>query len=291
MRAGVDDVREHRALRVGKNHPDVRRGALHEAPDARQRAPGADAADDGIQAMLHLRPDLGSGPRFVCARVGRIGKLIDIEGAGGFIGDPLRHVLVILGMALADVRARHHDLDAHRAQVKDLLLAHLVGDDEPQPIALVNRRECETEAGVAGGRLDDRSARREFSFLLGGLDHPQRDSILDRATGILRFELRVELATTRVELRQADHRRVADQVEGIGVGCHATLPVNMVIWVAMKTTIEIPDPLFRKAKSRAAERGQTLKEFVTHMVPRSIVDPWFGFGGVGFGGHRFHHHW
>ena len=31
----------------------------------------------------------------------------------------------------------------------------------------------------------------------------------------------------------------------------------------MKTTIEIPDPLFRKAKSRAAERGQTLKEFVT----------------------------
>ena len=30
----------------------------------------------------------------------------------------------------------------------------------------------------------------------------------------------------------------------------------------MKTTIEIPDPLFRKAKSRAAERGQTLRAFV-----------------------------
>lgn len=29
----------------------------------------------------------------------------------------------------------------------------------------------------------------------------------------------------------------------------------------MKTTVEIPDPLFRQAKSRAAERGQTLKEF------------------------------
>jgi hypothetical protein len=34
----------------------------------------------------------------------------------------------------------------------------------------------------------------------------------------------------------------------------------------MKTTIEIPDPLFRKAKSRAAERGQTLKEFVTEAL-------------------------
>lgn len=30
----------------------------------------------------------------------------------------------------------------------------------------------------------------------------------------------------------------------------------------MKTTIEIPEPLFRKAKSKAAERGQTLKEFM-----------------------------
>ncbi len=31
----------------------------------------------------------------------------------------------------------------------------------------------------------------------------------------------------------------------------------------MKTTLEIPDPLFRKAKASAAERGQSLKDFVT----------------------------
>lgn len=36
----------------------------------------------------------------------------------------------------------------------------------------------------------------------------------------------------------------------------------MVIW-AMKITLEIPDPLFRKAKSKAAERGQSLKQLVT----------------------------
>jgi hypothetical protein len=34
----------------------------------------------------------------------------------------------------------------------------------------------------------------------------------------------------------------------------------------MKTTIDIPDPLFRKAKSRAAERGQSLKELVTEAL-------------------------
>jgi hypothetical protein len=36
----------------------------------------------------------------------------------------------------------------------------------------------------------------------------------------------------------------------------------MVLWWTMKTTIEIPDPLFSKAKSRAAERRQSLKDFV-----------------------------
>ena len=34
----------------------------------------------------------------------------------------------------------------------------------------------------------------------------------------------------------------------------------------MKTTLEIPDPLFRRAKSKAAERGQSLKQFVTEAL-------------------------
>ena len=34
----------------------------------------------------------------------------------------------------------------------------------------------------------------------------------------------------------------------------------------MKTTLEIPDPLFRRAKATAAERGQSLKEFVTEAL-------------------------
>jgi hypothetical protein len=38
----------------------------------------------------------------------------------------------------------------------------------------------------------------------------------------------------------------------------------------MKTTVEIPDPLFRKAKSKAAERGQTLKEFMTEALEEKL---------------------
>ena len=38
----------------------------------------------------------------------------------------------------------------------------------------------------------------------------------------------------------------------------------------MKTTIEIPDPLFRKVKSKAAERSQSLKEFVTEALQEKL---------------------
>jgi hypothetical protein len=39
----------------------------------------------------------------------------------------------------------------------------------------------------------------------------------------------------------------------------------------MKTTIEIPDPLFRKAKATAAERSQSLKEFVTEALQEKLA--------------------
>lgn len=39
----------------------------------------------------------------------------------------------------------------------------------------------------------------------------------------------------------------------------------------MKTTLEIPDQLFRTAKSRAAERGQTLKQLVTEALQEKLL--------------------
>ena len=67
--------------------------------------------------------------------------------------------------------------------------------------------------------------------------------------------------------------------------------VNTVKW-DMKTTIEIPDPLFRRAKSRAAERGQSLKALVAEALQEKLAarasrtlpsePPWMeGFGKLG----------
>ncbi len=64
----------------------------------------------------------------------------------------------------------------------------------------------------------------------------------------------------------------------------------MVIW-GVKTTVELPDGLFRQAKARAAERGQSLKDFFTEALQDKIknrgeakhAEPsWAG----GFGGLR-----
>ena len=41
----------------------------------------------------------------------------------------------------------------------------------------------------------------------------------------------------------------------------------------MWTTLDLPDPLFRKAKATAAERGQSLKEFVTEALQDKLQRP------------------
>lgn len=38
----------------------------------------------------------------------------------------------------------------------------------------------------------------------------------------------------------------------------------------MKTTLEIPDALFRKAKATASERGQSLKQFITEALQEKL---------------------
>ena len=41
----------------------------------------------------------------------------------------------------------------------------------------------------------------------------------------------------------------------------------------MKTTIEMPDDLFRKAKAVAALRGQSMKQFITQSITASLHNP------------------
>lgn len=56
----------------------------------------------------------------------------------------------------------------------------------------------------------------------------------------------------------------------------------------MKTTLELPDSLFRRAKSSAARKGQTMTAFVTSAVESKLAadetaateKPWMQFKGL-----------
>ena len=123
-------------------------------------------------SLAHLLPDLRAGGRLVRQRVGRIVELVDVvarrsrgrcarPGPGSTPGGPC-----------ATSRAGHAHLGAHRAQVEDLLLAHLVGNHEDQPVALAAPRPAPGRA-----RCCPRWPRRASppgpsrAALLGRFDH------------------------------------------------------------------------------------------------------------------------
>ncbi len=187
------------------------------AAEARQGPAGADAADHRIEPAFHLLPDLGARRPLMRQRVGRIGELVDVKGAGGLAGQSFRHVLVVIGMAFADIGTSDPDVGAERTEMINLLLAHLVRNDEDQAIALLGGRERLAEAGIAGRRLNQQPAVLKAAVALGRLDHPEADTVLDRAAGILVFEFGEEPAGAGIEMRQLDERCVADRLQNIPI--------------------------------------------------------------------------
>jgi hypothetical protein len=130
------------------------------------------------------------------------------------ISEPVADGVVALGRVVRDGGRRDHDLGAVRAEQRDLLLAHLVGHDEDAAVTLDRRRDGEADAGVSGGRLDDRPAGPELALALGLLDHRQADPVFHRAAGVQVLELREDLrAAGRRELGQAYDRAAADEFE------------------------------------------------------------------------------
>jgi len=65
-------------------------------------------------------------------------------------------------------------------------------------------------------------------------------------------------------------------------------PINMGDFLIVKTTLEFPDSLFRRAKSTAARKGQTMTAFVTSAVEAKLTadetaaneKPWMQFAGL-----------
>ncbi len=104
---------------------------------AAQRAGRAATEHHGIDLAVHLFEDLRPGGGDVRGGVVRVAELVDEVRTRCFAGDPLSHVLVILGMTLGHVGAGQHHLGTHRLEVEDLLAAHLVRHHQDQAVAFL----------------------------------------------------------------------------------------------------------------------------------------------------------
>jgi hypothetical protein len=144
-------------------------------------------------------------------RVGRVVELVGEERAGNVFRQARGDVLVILGVALADVGAGDVHFGAHGLEVQDFLGGHLVRHHQHHPVALGAADQCQAQAGIAGGGFDDGATRLQAAIAFGGVDHRQTDAVLDRAAGVLRFKFEKQCAEAGIEAGNLYQRRVADQ--------------------------------------------------------------------------------
>ena len=213
--AFIHQRRQDRAHRVSKDDLARRVAFFKKSTDAADRAPRTNAHDKRVDLAMHLLPDLWTSGFVVRLRIRFVGKLIDVVRVGIILRDLLGNILVVLRISLRNITAREHNFCTHRAQVRDLLVAHLVRHDNRKAIAFLPRDQRKRKTRVACSRFDDATALLQLARLLGRIDHRDRDAILDRVARIHRLHLHEQLARTRVHSLEFEHRRVADHLEDV----------------------------------------------------------------------------
>src|SRR6266478_858304 len=83
-------------------------------------------------------------------------------------------------------------------------------------------------------------------------------------------------ATARQAADYTDERRLPSNLPHLLIRAYSCSFVlckggeNMGIWEYMKTTIELPEALFRRAKSMAVQEGVTLKQLLTEALESQL---------------------
>ena len=175
-------------------------------------AAGADAGYKDVNLAVGVVPDLGAGGGDVRLGVGRVDELAGDEGVGDLfcqlvgLGDGALHALGTLAQ---------HQLCAVSLHQLAALDAHGLGHHDDDAVALGSCHGSQTDAGVAGGGLDDDGAGLELAGSLGVIDHGLGDTVLDGAGGVEVFQLCQKLGRKvciLLDMGQLQQRGVADQL-------------------------------------------------------------------------------
>jgi hypothetical protein len=173
---------------------DVQIGLLlaQVAPGFGDGSAGADAGDQGVDAPVGVRPDLGARRGEVRARVARV---VGLPGRPGALAELLGDLLGALDRARdARLGGHGHDDGAERGQDALALDGRAVGHDDDAGQPVDDGRLRQADAGVAARRLDDHHSRSELAAREGVVDHVHRDAVLQRAHRVARLVLDYHVA-------------------------------------------------------------------------------------------------
>src|ERR1700730_9376902 len=99
-----------------------------------------------------------------------------------------------------------------------------LGHGHDQRIALLGTYHCETDAGVAARCFDDGLPGLQFSRALGGLEDAKRKPILDRAQGVERLDLDIEICVWGGQPVYLDNRSIAHRFKNVCEPASHTCP-------------------------------------------------------------------
>ena len=155
--------------------------------------------------------------------VGGVIELAGDEAAGNGRGQLLR-----LCHGTGHAAGLHqHQLRAVGLQHGPALGAHGSGHGEDHPVAPRHSHGCQTDAGVAGGRLDHGAAGLQSAGGLRLIQHFQRDTILGAAGGVEALQLRQngggQLTLTDIVI-YAQQRGIAHKLRHRMINSHDIVP-------------------------------------------------------------------
>jgi hypothetical protein len=212
-------------LRVGKQRERLLAAmvplAREEPGNAAERAARAGCGDERVEVTFGLLPDLRTGRALVRVAVRGVVELVAPDRAGNFPGQPARHFLVVVRVAVRHRLDAQH-LGAERLDHLVLLGRLIVGHHDHELVTARVADVSEPDAGIARRTLDDGAAGQEPPAALGVIDDGARSAVFHRAAGIHELGLAEDLAARQLaEMVEPDQRSVADCIGEAVADAHA----------------------------------------------------------------------
>ena len=201
-----------RILRLHGNDLHTGLLALEILAHAGQGAAGTDAGHEHVYSAVRILPDLRAGGFKVGLGVGGVYKLAGNEAVGNLLGQ-----LICLGNGTLHALGAlgEHQLRAIGLHQLAALHAHGIRHDDDDAVAPCRCHGRKTDAGIAGGRLNNDGAGLQSASCFCVVDHGLGDPVLYGTGGVEVFQLYQNLGLQFLSLfnmGQLQQRGLANQL-------------------------------------------------------------------------------